>query len=161
MTTLVDVVIALVKIAGIPRVADITRMVRKIKQEINFALRIRSDNFQNIIDVAVIHRDDVVEIHIVARANLPRIMLLERNFHGFQLIAGAVMDADVAHFVKTLGGGRIYIKLLRQTLLGDHLLKNKLRHRRPTNIPQTYKQNFDHYTAITLSVHNSHCVITV
>ena len=46
-------------------------MVGKIKQAINLALRIRSDNLQNIVNVAVVHRDDVVEIHIVARANLP------------------------------------------------------------------------------------------
>ena len=161
MTTLVDVVITLVKIAGIPWIADIARMVCKIKQAINFALRIRSDNLQNVVDIAVVHRDNVVKLHVIARTNLPRIMLLERNFHGFQLVAGAVMNAGVTHLVETLGGGGIYIKLLRQPLLMHHLLKHKLRHRRPTNIPQTYKQNFNYYTSITLSVQSSHCVITV
>lgn len=113
LTTLADVVITLVKIAGIPRVADIARMIRKIKQAINFALGIRPDNLQNIVDVSVVHRDDVVEIHVITRANLPRIMLFKWNLHGFQLVAGAVMNAGVTHLVKALSSGGINIKLLR------------------------------------------------
>ena len=127
LTALADIIIALVKIAGIPWVTDIARMIRKIKQAINFSLRIRPYNLQNVVDIAVVHRDDVVEIHVVARTNLPRIMLLERNFHGFQLVAGTVMNTGVTHLVETLGGGGIYIKLLRQPLLKHHLLKYKLR----------------------------------
>lgn len=71
LTTLADVVITLVKIAGIPWVTDIAWVVRKIKQAINFALRIRPDNLQNVVDIAIVHRNDVIKIHVVARTNLP------------------------------------------------------------------------------------------
>ena len=80
LAAFVDVPIGLVKITGIPRIFYVARVVGKIKKAVNFMLGIHADKSLDILNVAVIHRQDIIKMFVIGRANAPGVMLRTKDF---------------------------------------------------------------------------------
>ena len=120
---------------------------------------VRTNQRLNILNITLIHRNDIVEFFIVRFPNLAGIMLHKRHVHLHQNIPCPVMNAGVIDFVIGFSPGRVNFKQECQPRLIHHLLKHKLCHRRTTNITKTNKENFNHfYKNLVISDFSSYCV---
>lgn len=122
ITALCYILISLIKISGIPRVRNIPVRACKAQKLIHLPVRISLQHPVKILNIPLIHTDNVIGILIILPRNLLRPVRNQRNIHFTQFIH----SPPVRRIPNLLPAGRktINIKPVRQSqgfyLVGEY-----------------------------------------
>ena len=106
----------------------------------HFPLRIVAHKSAQMIEVHIVHRDDIVVIVVVGLGDLSRRLAFARDAVGAKQIAHGRIHR-IAYFLGARGG-RSYFEGIFQARLTHFMFHHKLRHRTATNIPVTHEKDF-------------------
>jgi len=131
------------KVAGIPRIRDVSGSTCILHHKMNFALWIIGNNPLDETQVAAVHTDDIIESIIVGSTYLTS-SLFRVKIHAVGHQAAFCRRIDVVSDLLCTDRCGLDIVLIRKATGGNEGLQDELPHRASADVAVTNKKNFSH-----------------